>query len=105
MKNLNRPYGINSVERMSTEQKERPLYLNEAQFRLVHPPKPTDSWKKIEEKFWMRKEIEKEKLKLKNERYELVKQHDDLGKKWEELMKQPPKSIEEAEERAKKWKH
>lgn len=51
MKNLNRPYGINSVERMSTERKERPLYLNEAQFRLVHPPKPTDSWKKIEEKF------------------------------------------------------
>jgi hypothetical protein len=51
MTNLNKPYGINSVERMATGQKEKALYLDEAQFRLVHQPKPTDSWKKIEEKF------------------------------------------------------
>jgi len=102
MTNLNKPNGINSVERMSTEQKEKVLYIDEAQFRLVHAPKPTDTWKKLDEKFSKRKEVEKEKLKLKIEKQQLVDQYDSLEKNLKSVMNQSVHSIEEAEEKARK---
>ena len=104
MTNLNKLNGINSVEKMTTEQKERVLYVDEAQFRLVHEPKPTDTWKRLDEKFSKRKEVENEKLKLKIEKQQLVDQYDGLEKKLESVMSQPVHSIEEAKEKARKIK-
>lgn len=104
MTNLNKPYWINSVERITTEQEKKVLYIDEAQFRLVHTPKPTDTRKKLDEKFSKRKEVEKEKLKLKIEKQELVDQYDNLEKKLESVMNQPVHSIEEAKEKERKIK-
>ena len=64
--------------------------------------KPTDTWKKLDEKFSKRKEVEKEKLKLKIEKQELVDQYDALEKKLESVMSQPVHTVEEAEEKARK---
>ena len=91
-----------SVERLQEQKKEKVLYIDEAQFRLVHTPKPTDTWKKLDEKFSKRKEVEKEKLKLKIEKQELVDQYDALEKKLESVMSQPVHTVEEAEEKARK---
>ena len=54
MTNLNKL--SSSVERFEEQKKEKVLYIDEAQFRLVHTPKPTDTWKKLDEKFSKRKE-------------------------------------------------
>lgn len=93
-----------SVERLQEQKKEKVLYIDEAQFRLVHPPKPTDTWKNLDEKFSKRKEVEKEKLKLKIEKQELVDQYDSLEKQLESVMSQPVHSIEEAKEKERKIK-
>ena len=91
-----------SVERLQEQKREKVLYIDEAQFCLVHPPKSTDTWKKLDEKFSKRKEVEKEKLQLKIEKQQLVDQYDALEKKLENVMSQPVHSIEEAEEKARK---
>ena len=91
-----------SVERFEEQKNEKVLYIDEAQFRLVHTPKPTDTWKKLDEKFSKRKEVEKEKLQLKIEKQELVDQYDLLEKQLESVMSQPVHTIEEAEEKARK---
>lgn len=100
MTNLNKL--SSSVERFEEQKKEKVLYIDEMQFRLVHTPKPTDTWKKLDEKFSKRKEVEKEKLKLKIEKQELVDQYDALEKRLENVMKQPVNSVEEAEEKERK---
>ena len=61
-----------SVERFEEQKKEKVLYIDEAQFRLVHPPKPTETWKQLDEKFKERRRMEKEKLNLKIEKHGLV---------------------------------
>lgn len=100
MTNLNKL--SSSVERFEEQKNEKVLYIDEAQFRLVHTPKPTDTWKKLDEKFSKRKEVEKEKLQLKIEKQELVDQYDLLEKQLESVMSQPVHTIEEAEEKARK---
>ena len=75
-----------SVERFEEQKKEKVLYIDEAQFRLVHPPKPTETWKQLDEKFKERRNVEKEKLQLKIERQNLVDKYDSLEKEYEELL-------------------
>jgi hypothetical protein len=72
-----------SVERFEVEKKEKVLYIDEAQFRLVHPPKPTETWKKMDEKFKERRTFEREKLSLKIEKHGLVEKYDSLEKELE----------------------
>ena len=69
MTNLNKLQ--TSVEQMSTNQELKVAYIDEASFCLVHKPTKTETWKQLNEKFSERREVEKEKLKLKTERYEL----------------------------------
>ena len=96
MTNLNKLSGINSMERRSMEQGRVP-YLNEEYFHMVYSPKQTETRKTIESKFAERKELEKERLNLKVEKHDLVKQCDNLQKQLKEVMAQPATTPEEQE--------
>lgn len=94
MTNLNTLSRIDSMEKKSMEQGKVP-YINETQFHLIYSPKETETRKAIEAKFSERKEAEKERLRLKIEKNELVDQYNDLDKEMRDVMAQPAKTPEE----------
>ena len=87
---------IGSVERFKlNNQSERPFYQDEKQFYLFHPPMPTENGKMLQERFDERTEIEKEKIRLKEEERKLVDKFDNLNDELRKVMEKPANSPEE----------
>ncbi len=96
MTNPNVTRWIGSVERFKLQnQYERPFYQDEQQFYLFHPPMPTENGKQLQEYFNERSEIEKEKIKLKEEERGLVNKFDDLNRELKKVMEKEASSPEE----------
>lgn len=101
MTNLNTLSWINSMEKKSMEQGKVP-YINETQFHLIYSPKKTETRNAIESKFLERKEAEKERLKLKIEKNELIDKYNDFDRELKSVMAQPAKTPEEQAEKMKR---
>lgn len=85
-----------SVEELSKKQEWKVLYIDEHSFCAVHTPKKTETWSELTDKFAKRSQAEQEKLVLKNQKHELVEQHNHLSKELEKVVAQPVNSEEEA---------
>ena len=85
-----------SVEELSKKQEWKVLYIDEYSFCAVHTPKKTETWTELTDKFAKRNQAEKERLVLKNQKHELVEQHNHLSKELEKVVAQPVSFKEEA---------
>ena len=85
-----------SVEELSKKQEWKVLYIDEHSFCAVHTPKKTETWTELTDKFAKRNQAEQERLVLKNQKHELVEQHNHLSKELERVVAQPVTSKEEA---------
>lgn len=72
------------------------MYIDEHSFCAVHTPKKTETWSELTDKFAKRSQAEQERLVLKNQKHELVEQHNHLSKELERVVAQPVNSEEEA---------
>ena len=85
-----------SVEELSKKQEWKVLYIDEHSFCAVHTPKKTETWTELTDKFAKRNQAEQERLVLKDQKHELVEQHNQLSKELEKVVAQPVSSKEEA---------
>lgn len=93
-----------SVEELSKKQEWKVLYIDEHSFCAVHTPKKTETWTELMDKFEKRNQAEKERLVLKDQKHELVEQHNHLSKELEKVVAQPVSSKEEAIQKQNKIK-
>ena len=85
-----------SVEELSKKQEWKVLYIDEHSFCAVHTPKKTETWTELTDKFAKRNQAEQERLVLKDQKHQLVEQHNQLSKELEKVVAQPVSSKEEA---------